>query len=103
MNFLLTLWQVLSQALILWVKAHPMTAWALLLAEVVISAIASKLTMPTEKDSTAYHVIFILFTALAINHERVRAAVAILRGNGKLAVPSTDNPAPGTGTSKDIW
>jgi len=89
-ELLLNLWTVLSQGLLMWVKAHPMTAWALLLAEGIDSAVASKLEMPKETSSAAYKTVFILTHALAINQERVKAALAILRGNG------IGKPAPPT-------
>jgi len=56
-----------------------------LLAEVIDSAIASKLKMPTETSSAAYQALFIVTHALAINQERVKAAWNMIHGNGAAA------------------
>lgn len=79
---------LLYNILIAWIKAHPGAALLILGFEVVISAVASELPMPKETSPAAYQALFIICHALAINQQRIKTAVQIIRGKDLPAAPA---------------
>lgn len=80
---------LLLSILEVWIRTHPDATLAIVAAEIVISLVASQLPMP-KNGNLYYHALFIVFTALALNPERVRCAINVLRG---VPNPPADHPA----------